>query len=74
LALGEAFIVLWGDKRGTNRYGFLLPMDGALAQVAMNFSGRRGWFGKTEREKIGEIPTEMFMHFFKSFSDTSSVI
>lgn len=73
LALGEAFLKALGDKRGTNRYGFLLPMDEALAQVAIDFSGRPWlvWDAQFKRERIGEMPTEMFMHFFKSFSDTS---
>lgn len=73
LALGEAFLIALGDKRGTNRYGFLLPMDEALAQVAIDFSGRPWlvWEAEFKREKIGEMPTEMFMHFFKSFSDTA---
>lgn len=73
LALGEAFLAALGDKRGTNRYGFLLPMDEALAQVAIDFSGRPWlvWDADFKREKVGEMPTEMFMHFFKSFSDAS---
>lgn len=73
LALGEAFLIALSDKRGTNRYGFLLPMDEALAQVAIDFSGRPWlvWEADFKREKIGEMPTEMFMHFFKSFADTS---
>jgi imidazoleglycerol-phosphate dehydratase/histidinol-phosphatase len=73
LALGEAFLIALGDKKGTNRYGFLLPMDEALAQVAIDFSGRPWlvWDAEFKREKVGEMPTEMFMHFFKSFSDTS---
>lgn len=73
LALGEAFLMALGDKRGTNRYGFLLPMDEALAQVAIDFSGRPWlvWDADFKREKVGEMPTEMFMHFFKSFSDAS---
>jgi imidazoleglycerol-phosphate dehydratase/histidinol-phosphatase len=73
LALGEAFLKALGDKKGTNRYGFLLPMDEALAQVAIDFSGRPWlvWDASFKREKIGEMPTEMFYHFFKSFSDTS---
>ena len=73
LALGEAYRQAIGDKRGINRYGFLLPMDEALAQVAIDFSGRP-WIvcdADFKREKIGEMPTEMFYHFFKSFSDTS---
>ncbi|WP_439559333.1 bifunctional histidinol-phosphatase/imidazoleglycerol-phosphate dehydratase HisB [Dyadobacter sp.] len=73
LALGEAYRQAIGDKRGINRYGFLLPMDEALAQVAIDFSGRPWivWDAEFKREKIGEMPTEMFFHFFKSFSDTS---
>jgi imidazoleglycerol-phosphate dehydratase/histidinol-phosphatase len=73
LALGEAYRQALGDKRGTSRYGFLLPMDEALAQVAIDFSGRPWlvWDAEFKREKIGEMPTEMFYHFFKSFSDTS---
>lgn len=73
LALGEAYRQAIGDKRGISRYGFLLPMDEALAQVAIDFSGRPWivWGAEFKREKIGEMPTEMFFHFFKSFSDTS---
>jgi imidazoleglycerol-phosphate dehydratase/histidinol-phosphatase len=73
LALGEAYLETLKDKRGTNRYGFLLPMDEALAQVAIDFSGRPWlvWDADFKREKVGEMPTEMFMHFFKSFSDAS---
>jgi len=71
LALGEAFQKALGEKRGIQRYGFLLPMDDCLAQVAIDFSGRP-WtiFDATfNREKIGELPTELFSHFFKSFAD-----
>ncbi|HEV7350428.1 bifunctional histidinol-phosphatase/imidazoleglycerol-phosphate dehydratase HisB [Telluribacter sp.] len=73
LALGEAYRQALGDKRGISRYGFLLPMDEALAQVAIDFSGRPWlvWDAEFRRERIGEMPTEMFHHFFKSFSDTS---
>jgi imidazoleglycerol-phosphate dehydratase / histidinol-phosphatase len=73
LALGEAYSKAIGDKRGINRYGFLLPMDEALAQVAIDFSGRNWlvWEADFKREKIGEMPTEMFYHFFKSFTDTA---
>jgi imidazoleglycerol-phosphate dehydratase / histidinol-phosphatase len=73
LALGEAFTKALGDKRGIMRYGFLLPMDDCLAQVAIDFGGRPWlvWEADFKREKIGEMPTEMFMHFFKSFSDTA---
>ena len=73
LALGEAYLKALGDKKGISRYGFLLPMDECLAQVAIDFSGRPWlvWEADFKREKIGEMPTEMFMHFFKSFTDTS---
>jgi len=73
LALGEAFVKALGDKRGIERYGFCLPMDDCLAQVAIDFGGRPWivWDAEFKREKIGEMPTEMFYHFFKSFSDTS---
>ena len=73
LALGEAFLNALGDKRGIGRYGFLLPMDESLAQVAIDFGGRPWlvWEATFKREKIGEMPTEMFYHFFKSFSDTA---
>lgn len=73
LALGEAFSKALGDKRGINRYGFCLPMDDCLAQVALDFGGRPWlvWQADFRREKIGEMPTEMFMHFFKSFSDAA---
>ncbi len=73
LALGEAFHKALGDKRGIERYGFYLPMDDCLAQVAIDFGGRPWlvWEAEFKREKIGEMPTEMFLHFFKSFSDTA---
>jgi imidazoleglycerol-phosphate dehydratase/histidinol-phosphatase len=73
IALGEAFTIALGDKRGINRYGFLLPMDECLAQVALDFSGRNWlvWEANFKREMIGEMPTEMFSHFFKSFSDSA---
>jgi imidazoleglycerol-phosphate dehydratase / histidinol-phosphatase len=73
LALGELFVRALGDKRGLSRYGFCLPMDDALAQVAIDFGGRPWLVWKTsfKREKIGDMPTEMFEHFFKSFSDTA---
>jgi imidazoleglycerol-phosphate dehydratase / histidinol-phosphatase len=73
LALGEAFLKALGDKRGIERYGYCLPMDDCLAQAALDFGGRPWlvWEADFKREKIGEMPTEMFYHFFKSFSDTS---
>jgi imidazoleglycerol-phosphate dehydratase/histidinol-phosphatase len=73
LALGEAFLTALGDKVGIERYGFLLPMDDSLAQVAIDFSGRSWlvWEVAFQREKIGDVPTEMFYHFFKSFADAA---
>lgn len=74
LTLGEVFRKALGNKRGIERYGyFLLPMDDCLAQVALDFGGRPWlvWNAEFKREKVGEMPTEMFMHFFKSFSDAS---
>lgn len=73
LALGEAFLLALGNKKGIERYGFLLPMDESLAQVAIDFGGRPWlvWEANFKRDKIGEMPTEMFFHFFKSFSDTA---
>jgi len=73
LALGEAFKLALGDKRGVERYGYCLPMDDCLAQVAIDFGGRPWiiWEAEFKREKVGDTPTEMFFHFFKSFSDTS---
>jgi imidazoleglycerol-phosphate dehydratase/histidinol-phosphatase len=71
ITLGEAFSKALGDKRGIERYGFCLPMDDALAQVAIDFGGRSWivWDAEFRREKVGDVPTEMFYHFFKSFSD-----
>lgn len=71
IALGEAFSLALKDKRGMERYGFCLPMDDALAQVAVDFGGRNWivWDAEFKREMIGKMPTEMFFHFFKSFSD-----
>lgn len=73
IALGETFLKALGAKKGIERYGFLLPMDDCLAQVAVDFGGRPWlvWDVKFERESIGEMPTEMFFHFFKSFSDNA---
>jgi len=71
LALGEAFDQALGSRKGIQRYGFLLPMDDCLAQVAIDFGGRPWcvWEADFKREMIGEMPTEMFSHFFRSFSD-----
>ena len=73
LALGEAFALALSDKRGMERYGFALPMDEAEAKVLIDFGGRNWlvWDASFKREKIGEMPTEMFFHFFKSFSDAA---
>lgn len=73
LALGETFLEALGSKKGIQRYGFLLPMDESLAQVAIDFGGRPWlvWEAEFNREKVGEMPTEMFYHFFKSFTDTA---
>ena len=73
ITLGEAFYHALGNKRGTERYGFALPMDDCRAQVLIDFGGRPWlvWDAIFTREKIGEMPTEMFMHFFKSFSDAA---
>ena len=73
IALGEAFAIALRDKRGMERYGFALPMDDAEAKVLLDFGGRSWlvWNVEFHREKIGEMPTEMFFHFFKSFSDAA---
>lgn len=73
IALGEVFAKTLGDKRGIERYAFALPMDDCLAQVAIDFGGRSWivWEAEFKREKIGDMPTEMFFHFFKSFSDAA---
>ena len=73
IALGEAFAKALSDKRGMERYGFALPMDEAEAKVLIDFGGRNWivWNADFKREKIGEVPTEMFFHFFKSFSDAA---
>ena len=71
IVLGEAFAAALGNKLGIERYGFCLPMDDCLAQVAIDFGGRNClvWEVEFNREMIGQMPTEMFIHFFKSFSD-----
>lgn len=73
IALGEAFSLLLADKHGLQRYGFCLPMDDSLAHVAIDFGGRNYivWEAEFNREKVGDMPTEMFFHFFKSFSDAA---
>ena len=73
IALGEAFAKALADKRGMERYGFALPMDEAEAKVLIDFGGRNWivWNASFQRERIGEMPTEMFFHFFKSFSDAA---
>lgn len=74
LALGEAFKKAVGDKIGMERYGFCLPMDDCLALAAIDFGGRPWlvWEAEFKREKVGDMPTEMFLHFFKSFSDAAA--
>lgn len=71
IALGEAFNLALADKTGMARYGFTLPMDECLAQVAIDFGGRNWivWDAEFKREMVGKMPTEMFFHFFKSFTD-----
>ncbi|OBW41505.1 Histidine biosynthesis bifunctional protein HisB [Chryseobacterium sp. MOF25P] len=73
IVLGEAILKALGKKKGIERYGFLLPMDDCLAQVALDFGGRSWlvWEADFKREKIGDVPTEMFEHFFKSFTDSA---
>ena len=73
IALGQAFDQALGSKLGVERYGFCLPMDDCLAQVAVDFGGRNWlvWEAEFRREKIGDMPTEMFLHFFKSFTDSA---
>jgi imidazoleglycerol-phosphate dehydratase / histidinol-phosphatase len=73
IALGEAIRKALGDKRGIERYGYCLPMDDCLSQVALDFGGRPWivWEAEFSREKVGDMPTEMFFHFFKSLSDAS---
>ncbi len=73
ICLGEAFAQAIGDKSGIERYSFVLPMDDSLAQVAFDWSGRSWlvWNATFSRERIGDMPTEMFQHFFKSFADAA---
>lgn len=73
ITLGQAFLQALGAKKGVERYGFLLPMDDCLAQVAIDFGGRPWlvWDAQFSREFVGDMPTEMVMHFFKSFSDAA---
>ncbi|MBQ0073475.1 MAG: bifunctional histidinol-phosphatase/imidazoleglycerol-phosphate dehydratase HisB [Prevotella sp.] len=75
IVLGECIAKALGDKRGIERYGYSLPMDDCLCQVALDFGGRPWliWDAEFHREKIGEMPTEMFHHFFKSVSDASKM-
>lgn len=73
IAIGECLLKALGDKRGIERYGYCLPMDDCLCQVVLDFGGRPWlvWDATFHREKIGEMPTEMFLHFFKSLSDAA---
>lgn len=73
IALGEALLKALGDKRGIERYGYCLPMDDCLCSVALDFGGRPWlvWDAEFHREKMGDMPTEMFLHFFKSLSDAA---
>ena len=75
IALGDCLARALGDKRGIERYGYCLPMDDCLCQVALDFGGRAWlvWDAEFKREKIGEMPTEMFLHFFKSLSDAAKM-
>lgn len=75
IALGEAILVALGDKRGIERYGYCLPMDDCLCTVALDFGGRSWlvWDTQFKREKVGDMPTEMFLHFFKSLSDAAKM-
>ncbi|MDR0743598.1 MAG: bifunctional histidinol-phosphatase/imidazoleglycerol-phosphate dehydratase HisB [Tannerella sp.] len=75
IALGEALSTALGDKRGIERYGYCLPMDDCLCSVALDFGGRAWlvWDAEFRREKIGEMPAEMFLHFFKSLSDAAKM-
>lgn len=75
IALGECILTALGDKRGIERYGYALPMDDCLCSVCLDFGGRPWlvWDATFKREKIGEMPTEMFLHFFKSLSDAAKM-
>ena len=75
IAIGDALRKALGDKRGINRYGFYLPMDDSLCSVALDFGGRAWlvWDADFKREYVGDMPTEMFMHFFKSLSDSAAM-
>ena len=75
IALGECLLTALGDKRGIERYGYSLPMDDCLCSVCLDFGGRPWlvWDAEFKREKIGEMPTEMFLHFFKSLSDAAKM-
>ena len=75
IALGEALLKALGDKRGIERYGYCLPMDDCLCSVALDFGGRPWlvWDAAFHREKVGDMPTEMFLHFFKSLSDAARI-
>jgi len=75
IVLGECLLKALGDKRGIERYGYSLPMDDCLCQVALDFGGRPWliWDADFKREKVGEMPTEMFQHFFKSVSDAAKM-
>lgn len=75
IALGEALYIALGDKRGIERYGFSLPMDDCLCSVALDFGGRPWlvWDADFKRERVGDMPTEMFLHFFKSLSDAAKM-
>ncbi len=75
IALGECIYQALGSKRGIERYGFCLPMDDCLCQVSLDFGGRAWlvWDAEFHREKIGDMPTEMFLHFFKSLSDSARI-
>ncbi len=73
IAIGECIAKALGDKRGIERYGYCLPMDDCLCSVALDFGGRPWlvWDAEFRREKVGDMPTEMFLHFFKSLSDAA---